>query len=272
MTTSPLISSFTRIPFVRSSIFLGILVLLHTAGFAQTIITQPQAINLPGSTDFDGWSNDGLINSANPGYPSFPGAAPWPAPIGSNVSGSGDAVLNKTAGNAYPSGASIYFGSFTLIANDYGGTLAVSDTTPLSNVQTLILQLQIGQSLGFDLVDNAPPVLNYNSGTQALAPSYSAIWGSEQIGTFTPPPPDDGVQPLFANLRAFQWDLTGLGVITTFNITFDAVEHSQLYALQLDQGTVMAVVVPEPATLSLVGAAAVAIAMISRRRQKLRSR
>ncbi len=53
-------------------------------------------------------------------------------------------------------------------------------------------------------------------------------------------------------LRAFQCDLTSLGPITNFNIQFSPVEHAQVYALQLDQGTVMTVVVPEPTTISLI--------------------
>ncbi len=223
---------------------------------AQSIITEPKPITLPGSTDFDGWNQSGLNNTGNPGFPGFPGSPPWPNPIGSNVTGSGDATLNKVSGNAYPAAASIYFGSFTLIPNKFGGRLAVADSTPLSGVKTIILQMQIGESLGFDLFGGLP-VLNYNSGSQQISPNYSALWANEPNGTF--PVPGGGEEPLFINLRAFQWDLTSLGPITNFNIQFSAVEHAQLYALQLDQGSIMTVIVPEPATISLILLVALAL-------------
>src|SRR5690349_21815159 len=52
-----------------------------------------------GTTSTDGWFD---LNSTNfPGYGSFGTAFnAWPAPVGSNQSGSGDALLDKLAGTS----------------------------------------------------------------------------------------------------------------------------------------------------------------------------
>ena len=57
----------------------------------------PQPVALSGVTSTDRWA--GLTSTAYPGYGAFPGGSDWPGPIGSNTAGSGDADLNRVAGN-----------------------------------------------------------------------------------------------------------------------------------------------------------------------------
>ncbi len=83
------------------------------------------------------------------GYGTFPGSGNWPAPIQSNVGG--DATLNKTAngagGGPYPASGSIYFGGFSGDQNVNGGTLAVTDNSPVANLQTVVFQARNRGSL-----------------------------------------------------------------------------------------------------------------------------
>lgn len=226
----------------------------------------PQTITLTGTTDVDTWittsSTSGLTAAANPGYPSFfTSTNPWPAPIGSHVGG--DATLNKTAngagGGPFPSGESIYFGSFGTVVNTFGGSLAVTDTTPISGLQTVVFQLEIGEAWGYDLFDGELPTLTYTydngSGTQTsdvLSASFSTILVSAFNGTVEMP---SGTEEIYINLYALQWDLSAIeDNITSFTIEFSAVEHAQVYAAQVNQSDTMTQVVPEPSTYAMFGA------------------
>ncbi len=92
---------------MQSTIFRTLAALAATAGLATAATID---VGLSGTTDKDGWYN---LTSANfTGYGSFPGNGAWPSPIGSNTPGSGDAVLNKSAGAAYLAGDGIYSGDF----------------------------------------------------------------------------------------------------------------------------------------------------------------
>lgn len=218
---------------------------------------------LAGNTSFDGWA--GLTSANYPGYGSFPGSTAWPAPIASNQAGSGDASFNKTAGNGYPASGGIYVGGFGSTPNVYGGSFAVSDATALTNLANVVFQIQTSESSGYDFYDDLLPTLSYNGGSQSLAVTGSMIVSQTQNGTFTNP--ETGVEePIYVNVWLFQWDLSSLaGSINNFAIDWSSVQHSQISELRLDQSDVYASVVPEPASLGMLGLGA--LLTVSRRKR-----
>lgn len=229
-----------------------------------TVYAGPISPALSGNTSFDGWSN---LNATNyPGYGSFPGFTGWPGPIGSNLSGSGDADLNRVSGSAgggpFLSSGSVYFGSFTALANAYGGTLSVTDTTAQANVENIVFQIEIGEATGFDFFNDALPVLSYNSGSQNLAADLSGIINRFQDGTFLNPDTNQN-EPVWVNTYLLQWDVSSIAGITDFEISFDAVQHSQVYNLQLDQSDDYQALnvnfIPEPASILLLAAGSMAL-------------
>ncbi len=203
---------------------------LHAAPFVQA--------NLSGATAYDGWS--GLTSANYPGYGGFPGSAPWPGPIAANQAGSGDGLLMKLAGGGYPATTSIY--PFT------PGTFSVSDSTPLFGLQTVLFSTQtaVGSDDGFD----ALPVLNYNGGDQQLA--FVGTWLLSSGSTYVPAIGTNAN----INTTSFQWDLSGLGAITSFEIVWTSEPHAAIFSLQVDQGDTYALAnpqaVPEPSTYALI--------------------
>jgi hypothetical protein len=223
---------------------------------------QIQVVNFgSGSSGSDAWVN---VNSMNfSGYGGFPGSSAWPAPIGSNGIGSGDAELSKVAGSPtgggpFLSSTSIYFGNFAQVPNALGGTLRVSDSTPLVDLKTLVFQIQIGEATGYDLYSpSGAPSLKINGGTSVVNPLFSGIIKRYQNGTFTSP--ETGLdEPVFVNTRGYQWDVSSFGPVTSFTIDFSGVTHSQVYGLQLDQSSyfLSTAVIPEPNVGGLILAGA----------------
>lgn len=233
-------------------------VVLSTAqvSLAAMALTNP---TLPGTTQRDFWSLARLSTVESAGYGSFPGFGAWPGAIASstaNVGTDGDAGLvkigNGPGGGPFAGGGSIYHGGTSAAQNVLGGTLGVQDATPVAGVSNVVFQLQIGEANGHDLFNGTLPVLNYNGGAQALVASYSAVIGHEYAGTF-PDPLGGPDLPLYTNTYLLQWDLTGLGA-TALNVTFQGVQHSQVYQLQLDQSNVFQAI-PEPSSVVLAGLA-----------------
>lgn len=225
--------------------------------------------NLPGTTQFDAWSTADISSGANPGFPSFPGSGAWPNSVqsGTPSSGSpvsGDATITKTAngsgGGPYVGTGSIYFGGFSATPNSLGGSIAVNDATPVTGLANIVLQVDIAEAFGYDFQDHALPKLNYNGGTQALAPVSGIVREQTFLGTFDSP---EGPQPIYQNSYLIQWDVTGLG-ITSFSLAIKGVQHSQIYALQLDQSNLFAPV-PEPTTLSLAALGTIGLFGVYRR-------
>ena len=222
-------------------------------------LAQLQVVNFgSGSSSSDTWVN---VNSANFfGYGGFPGNSPWPAPIGSNGTGSGDADLSRVAGSPtgggpFLSSSSIYFGNYSQVPNALGGTLRVSDSTPLANLKTLVFQIQIGEATGYDLY--SAPALKINGGSSIVNPLFSGILNRYQSGTFFSPVTELD-EPVYVNTRGYQWDVSSLGAVTSFAIDFSGVTHSQIYGLKLDQSSSVfsTAVIPEPNVGGLVLAAA----------------
>ena len=250
------------------------LALLAGAAQAQTY-TPGQALTDPGlvgNTQYDGWI--GLTSSNYPGFGGFPGTSDWPGAIGSNRTADnqfnaaepGDAELVKVAngngGGPYLAGGSIYFGGFSADINNNGGTLAVTDTTPVDDLNNVVFQIQIGEAWTFDFLDEALPTLSYNGGDQQLAATTTLITERFYNGTVDMP---TGPEDVFINTYMLQWDLTGVAEpITDFSVEFTAVQHAQLYGLQLDQSDVYTPV-PTPGALACAAAAGL---IATRRRRR----
>lgn len=238
------------------------------ASLVLTASAAPIPIALSGNTQNDGWTNAALTSAANPGYGSFPGSGAWPAPIPSNVGG--DASLNKvsngTGGGPYPASSSIYFGGFSGDLNVNGGTLAVTDSTPVANLQTVVFQIEIGEASTYDFYNGVLPTLSYNGGTQMLTADYISL---TQVYNGTVEMPT-GEEPVYINTYALQWDLSGVSeTISSFTISFTGVQHGQVYAMQLDQSDMMTQAVPEPSTYALMALGAGVICWHMRRKARM---
>lgn len=196
-------------------------------------------VNLPGNTQYSGWS--GLTSANNPGFPGFGSGAAWPAPILPNLNGSAtNPRLNKVSGPGNPAGGSIY----TFAAPT---TFSLTSTNPLANLETLVFQIDLGNGEG-GIFLNALPVLDLNGGTQNLAATYSATTsGAYAFIDFT-----TGL-PGLTTILAYQWDVSAFAdPITSYDIRWSAHTHSQIYALRLDSGDTAVQVIPEPASSLLL--------------------
>lgn len=198
------------------------------------------SISLSGNVESAGWHELGIGYAGNTwaadGYPtSYPGAAPWPAAVAPNVSGStASAELMKESGNGYFSGSSIY---------DAGspGTFSVSDASPLAGLETIVLQIDAGATPG------VTPVLHFNGGSQALAADFATtVDGDYTANGFTGPYPTTN--------HVWQWDLSGVvDPITRYEITWGSVasNHLSQYEVKLTAGDTFTQVIPEPSALLL---------------------
>jgi hypothetical protein len=216
-----------------------------------------------GSTSYSSWSN---VNSFNySGYGSFPGSQAWPSPIKA-TDGSTNSTLNKisnspTGGGAFLASDSIYFGSFTQVTNASGGTLRLSNSVSLTNLKTLVFQIQIGEVTGYDFYQTTGyPKLSLNNGISLMA-TFTNLVNRFQNGTY--PSPQTGLdEPVYINTWAYQWNIFSPTNINSYNIDFSAVTHSQVYALRWDSTSILQnQVVPEPSTYILLGLALFAFVM-----------
>lgn len=206
-------------------------------------LANAQLVNpgLAGTTSYDGWTN--LSRYAYTDFPGFPGTPDWPRAIDSAVPGSGDAEITRLAtaadgtGGAYPAEETLYFFSFEQVPNALGGTLRVTDPTPLGGVKTVVLQIQIGEAEGYDFFSpGGVPVLKVNGGAVGVASLTPVTIDRYQNGTFESP--ETGLdEPVYVNTWGFQWDVSGLGPINSIQIDFSAVTHAQIYAMRLDQSS-----------------------------------
>ncbi len=231
-------------------------VLIAAASFCLSTAAHAQFLdpNLPGLTQYDGWENLTITNPqiAGAGFPGFPGSAPWPEAIESDAAGSADATFDKTSGFGYPAGSSIYSSPFG------NGTYNISDDTPLGSLDTIVFQIQIGSGSAGWL--DSDPTLTIN-GSQTV----SLFKDGTISNVFDPDGPFGAID---LAVLGYQWDVRGLGPITSFDIDFTTAGTSTtIYAMQLDQSSQFrGVAVPEPATsagLILAGA----ITLFARRKR-----
>jgi hypothetical protein len=221
-----------------------------------------------GTKSYSAWSN---INSFNyTGYGSFPGNAPWPAPIRA-TQGSTNSTLNRMAGSPTGGGPflaseSIYFGNFAQVPNALGGTLRISNSSGITNLRTLIFQIQIGEATGYDFFSPTGfPKLTLNSVTYNA--TFTNLVNRFQNGVF--PSPETGKdEPVYINTWAYQYNLTNNG-FANYHIDFSGVTHSQVYAMRWDGTSVLqGQIIPEPSTLGLLTLAAAGVAGYIIRKRK----
>lgn len=243
------------------NVILGISALL-----LMTSLSFSQIINVnfgSGSSNYSAWSN---INSLNyVGYGSFPGNTPWPAPIRA-TQGSTNSTLNRIAGSPTGGGPflaseSIYFGNFAQVPNSLGGTLRLSNSLSLTNIRTLVFQIQIGEATGYDFFSPTGfPKLSLNGSIYTTA-TFTNLINRFQNGTF-PSPETGNDEPVYVNTWAYQWRITNSTPINNYALDFSAVTHAQVYALRWDSSSLVfnTPVIPEPSTYALLvlGAAGVA--------------
>lgn len=212
----------------------------------------------------------------------FPGATMW-GPQASQIntsSGSvsgaelGGANLTKVANGAggtgaYGAGASIYFGGFSDVINYNGGTLSVVDSTPLAGLETVVFQVGIGEAWTYDFFNHALPTLTVTTagGTSApLAADFSQKIEAFDNGTVTMP---TGEEVVYINQYALQWNLSGYSDITSLAVSFNGVQHAQLYGLTLTEGDTFSqvVAVPEAGTYMMMLSGLGGVAFLVRRRR-----
>ncbi len=217
---------------------------LATLAFVSTATLSSAAFLTPsfsGSTQNDAWSQSSLTAASNPGFPTIAtGASAWPSAIGS--SSGGDATFNKISGEGYPTngfGGGIYM--FTVGAGaGTGGTFNILDSTAVLNLETVLFQIDL-EGVGSGWQDYFTISLNYNGGSQALASTWQATSAAG-------PAMGGGTRQIVA----FQWDLSAISAISSFEIVFHGNEHSLIYGQQLDQSDTMTQVVPEPSTWAML--------------------
>ena len=182
-----------------------------------------------GNTSYEGWDN---LTGNNPE------TSGWPSGITSNTTQSGDAKLVGISVGPYPAWESIYFPSTTLNENELGGTLAITDRTPLNGVRTIVLQVKIGESLLHDFhTPNGYPAIKINQMGSYIEPTFSTRMKQIPNGSYELSETEE--YPIYINTWAFQWNLDPADAIQSFQIEFSAVTHAQVYALQLDQTSVL---------------------------------
>jgi len=258
----------------------------ETIGSAETPATPsaaaPKSITLAGNSAYDAWGSLNL--NTIPGSGSFPGMTMW-NPVNSLTHSGVDGfaqlkkIANGAGGGPYGASGSIYFGGFGGTPNTNGGTLAVADATPVSGLESIVLQLQFGEASGYDFFDAGTagydlsdfPLLYINGSEVAIQAGYVNKVVQAFTGTVEMP---SGIEPVYVNLWAFQWDLSGVtDPITSFEIQFKGVEHSQLYGIRLDQSDTFTQVVPEavpePSTWLLLGLGLTALVVFRVRSRRL---
>lgn len=267
---------------MKSKLTINLLVsagMLIAAGISDAVTIVGDTIidpNLQGATSTNLW--DHVAGRA--GFGSFPGSGAWPAAgMAPNLAPAVNPaalmrISGANGGGPYSGNGSIYYGGFVATVNSAGGEMAVTQSGVMPGLSTIAFQIQIGEAFGYDFLNGALPSLSYTTAADTfdLADSLfdSALTSQIDNGTFTAP---TGEEKVYVNTYGMQWDLSGTDTSSwaSFDISWDGVQHAQIYGLRLDQGTgdhqlgSLFTAVPEPSAASL--AALAVFGLISRRRR-----
>jgi hypothetical protein len=206
-------------------------------------------IQLPGQSESAAWAN--LRSSQYPGAggsSSFTNStAAWPAPIAGNMGSLSSTLFSKVSGGGYFAGSSVYDAGVA-------GLFALTDASPISDLKTLILQIDAGTRIGVS------PLLNFNGGSQALSADYFLSTN----GSYTANGPNG---PVPTTNRAWQWDLSAMPAITSYEILWGSTTNNHLtqHQINVTAGDTFAQVVPEPSA-STLGALACTLFLLRRKK------
>lgn len=235
-----------------------------------------------GNSTFAIWNTmNGYHATVNPnglvGTGSFPGGNLWAPQVGQPGSTQTNTTLvkidNGVGGGPYAASGSIYYGGFSGTPNLDGGTLALSTTTPLAGLKSVIFQIQIGEAATYDFYNDELPTITYtlegDTTLYSLAASASSNYHKLDNGTIEMP---TGLEPLYINSYAMWFDFSAVsGTVDDFSVSWTGVQHAQLYGVSLQQDNVTAssailppAAVPEPSALLLGGIGA--LCLVRRRR------
>ncbi|MBK1815700.1 PEP-CTERM sorting domain-containing protein [Luteolibacter yonseiensis] len=245
---------------------------VSSAGAATTMggVTLGPISGLGANSTFAIWNTmNGWHATANPnglaGTGSFPGTTMW-APQNSQP-GSNESntklvkVSNGVGGGPYAASGSVYYGGFSGTPNLNGGTLSLSNASPLDNLQTVLFQIQIGEAATYDFHNHVLPVMSYtlvgDVTLHTLAAAASSNYHKLDNGTIEMP---TGTEPLYINSYAMWFDFSEIaGDVESFSVSWTGVQHAQLYGVSLQQddvaasGAILPVAVPEPSAVLLGG-------------------
>jgi hypothetical protein len=190
-------------------------------------------ILLPGNSESAQWAALRSSNYLGAGGSSsfFHPTAAWPARIAGNGSPSSSATFFKESGGGYFASSSVYDAGVA-------GTYSLVDASPLSGLQTILLQLDIGAALGVF------PVLHWNGGQQSLAAHFSVT----VPGSYMASGPDG---PVASVNHAWQWDLRSIAEpIDRYQIVWGSLtnQHLTQFEIHVTAGNSFAQVIPEPST------------------------
>lgn len=205
------------------NLFTATCFIMHSA-WAATSIT------LPGTQESNSWNNlSSAVYPSSSGYPTsfMTTLQNWPAPLVAQ-SGGGSAVFGKVDGT----GGYFAAAGFVYNFND-PGLYFLRDLSPLSGMQTLVLQWEMSQGPGI------APMLFLNGGTAGLIADFTR---GEMGDTY----------PNFL----YQWDLQSVGSIASYEVRWGTDPHTALKRMDVDSSTQFVQVIPEPSAclLSLLSA------------------
>ncbi len=251
-----IVSSLTGIGLTGSRMAAAFI--LGSVALASSALAQVTDPHLAGNVRTDIW----LFENVNRFGDFGTAGDPWDAPILSTESGGVDAEVNKVAGSGFATGSTLYAPGFSYIPNTYRATFSITEPDALDQLKTVVFQIDIGEVYGHDLYNenHVGPVLNINGGSQLVAPDTWQLRSHIDTGEKFPIP-TGGEEPVYRNTWLGRWDLSGVDPVSSFEIQWDVVEHTQTYVLRLDQSDA----IPEPSMLGLLSLGALTLVRRKRR-------